>query len=480
MSGVRTRIAPAPSGSLHVGNARTALFNWLFARRHGGRFILRVEDTDPSRARDEYVAGVMDVLRWLGLDWDEGPDIGGPHGPYRQSERFDRHRAAVDRLVAAGAAYRCYCTAEELEGRRKEALAAGRTPGYDGRCRALSPQERAGLEAEGRPAMVRFAVPEGETTFVDLVHGEARVEHSQIEDFAILRSNGFPLYTLAAAVDDLEMRITHVIRGDDLFAATPKQILLYRALGADEAPVFGHVPLIVGADRRPLSKRHGDVSVEWYRDHGFLPEALVNYLALLGWSPGDGVTERFTRDELVAAFDMAGVTRHPAAFDREKLTALNGEKIRALGDPEIAARIEPFLVSAGVLPGEPTGEQRGLLGRAVPSIRERLARLDEAPAQLEFLFRDVVPDEKASAAIARAGSVLAGGLAVLEAVRPWEAAALQEALQGWADDAGIKRKDAFQPIRAAATGRLVSPPLFESLELLGREVALERVRRAAG
>lgn len=295
---VRVRIAPAPSGSLHVGNARTALFNWLFAKGRGGIFVLRVEDTDRARVSEESYRTVLEDLRWLGLHWDEGPEVGGRFGPYRQSERLGAYRRAVDRLFTTGAAYRCYCTREELEERRRAALAEKRRPGYDGRCYRLSTLERAAFEAEGRPWIVRFHVAdEGSTDFDDLVTGEVRVDNEQIDDFSIMRQDGSPLYNLAAAVDDNLMRISHVIRGLDLQSATPRQILLHRALG-NPIPAYAHIPLIVGPDRQPLSKRHADTSLRWYREHGYLPEAMLNYLALLGWGAGDETI--LSRKELVA------------------------------------------------------------------------------------------------------------------------------------------------------------------------------------
>jgi glutamyl-tRNA synthetase len=471
---VRTRFAPAPSGSLHVGGARTALFAWLFARRHGGDFVLRIEDTDASRATSEHMVSLMEALRWIGLDWDEGPDVGGPYGPYRQSERFDRYREAAGRLVAAGAAYPCYCTPEELAERRKAALAAGRTPGYDRRCRTLTQAERSAFEAEGRKPVLRFAVPDGETVFGDLVRGEVRFDHVQIADFAIMRADGSPLYILAAAVDDLAMKMTHVVRGEDLVSATPRQMMLLQALGATEFPEYAHLPLLVGADRQPLSKRHGHTSLEVFRDEGYLPEAMVNYLALLGWSYGDGTTERFSVDELMKHFDMSGVSRNPAAFDIPKLTAINGDYIRDLPPGELATRLEPFLERFG-LPAD-----RPLLDKVVPLIQERLQRLSDAPPQIAFFWRE--PEIEAASAekflTAEFLPALEGFLATLEALTTWETAAIKDAMFAVAEAAGLKKKVAFQPVRVAVMGSHIGPPLFESLEVLGREKSLERIRRA--
>ena len=478
---VRVRFAPAPSGSLHVGNARTALFNWLFARHHGGAFVLRIEDTDRSRVSDEYIDRCIQILRWLGLDWDEGPDAGGPYAPYRQSERMSRYREAADALLFGGFAFRCYCTTEERQARTEEARAEGKPPPRRDPCRSLSDLDAAAYDAEGRRWILRFRVPDApaETMFQDLVHGEIRSAHAEIEDFALTRSDGSPLYVLAAAVDDLAMDVTHVIRGEDLLAATPKQILIFRALGRHSWPRYGHLPLIVGSNRQPLSKRHGETSIEWYRDHGYLPEAMVNYLALLGWSAGDGVTERFSVEQLVELFSLEAVSKNPAAFDVEKLTALNGEKIRALSDDELARRLEPFLTREKVVWDPPNVEEKAVLLRAVPLIKERMHTLGEAPDQLRFLFQEAEPDERARAyLIPRNSDVLERALDSLGKAEEWDAAAIRSALERAASELEVKKKDAFQMIRAAITFSTISPPLFESMELLGRERSLERIRRA--
>ncbi len=468
---VRTRFAPAPSGFLHVGGARTALFSWLFARHHGGAFVLRIEDTDRTRVTDEYVGVLMGSLRWLGIDWDEGPDVGGPHGPYRQTERLDRYRDVTEELLAAGRAYRCYCTPEELEERRRDALARGEAPGYDGRCRDLSPERRRALEAEGRPVAVRFAMPGRGVTVQDLVRGEAHFPASDLRDFVILRSDGTPTYLLAAAVDDLAMGMTHVIRGEDLLPSTPRQLAIFEALGA-EPPRYAHLPLIVGPDRQPLSKRHGAVAVEWFREQGFLPEAMVNYLALLGWSY-DEQTTFFDRDELVRRFDLARVSRNPAAFDLQKLEWMNGHYIRSLPPEALAGRIAQVLAAAGLRADLET------VRRAVPLVAERMRRLTDAVGLLRFLFEDVAPDEKAAATIARAGGDhLRLAAAKLAAVGEWTAEGVARALDALAGEAGLSRTRAWQPVRAAVTGRLVSPPLPESLELLGRERTLARLLAA--
>src|SRR5690349_22243469 len=318
---VRVRFAPSPTGYLHVGGARTALFNWLFARRHGGAFVLRIEDTDAERSSWEMVTGIVDGLRWLGLDWDEGPDIGGPHAPYFQSQRLDRHRAMAERLVAEGRGYFCYCTPETIQARRQAAESAGGGWMYDRTCCRLSPEKIAELEATGVPRAVRFRVPEGRTAFKDLVHGPIAFDNANIEDFVILRSDRQPTYHLSVVADDLDMAITQVIRGDDHISNTPKHVLLFRAF-AQPVPAFAHVPLILGTDKKRLSKRHGATSVTEYEKAGYLPEAMVNFLALLGWSPGDD-RELLTRDDLINSFSLEGISGGNAVFNPEKLDWMN-------------------------------------------------------------------------------------------------------------------------------------------------------------
>jgi glutamyl-tRNA synthetase len=474
---VRTRIEPAPSGSIHVGNARTALYNWLFTRHHGGVFVLRIADTDATRATEENYQTVLEDFRWLGLDWDEGPEVGGPHAPYRQSERVHQYAAAAGNLLDDGHAYRCYCTPEELEERRRSAQARGRPPGYDGRCRRLSDAERAAFEAEGRPFAIRFKVPEGRTvSFDDVVRGPIATETSQIADFVILRSDSSPTYMLAAGVDDALMGITHIIRGEDLIAATPRQLLLREAIAVYDRPVFAHLPLIVAPDGRPLSKRWGDVSVRAYRERGFLPEAMANYLALLGWSYDDR-TNIFSRDELVERFDLDRVARNPATFDVRKLEWLNTHYIKEKDPDKLAELMVPFCVRAGLDADSPDG--RRVLRRVAPLLRERLKRLDEAPDMVRFLFGEVAPNAKASAAIAGMEEYVSEAARTLESVEPWRAEEIEAALRDLAQRRDLKPKQAFQPLRAAVTGTLVSPPLFESMEVLGRETTLKRLKTGA-
>jgi len=475
---VRTRFEPSPSGSIHVGTAMIASFNWYLARKHGGTFVLRVADTDRSRVVPEGLRSVTEDLAWLGLDWDEGPEVGGPHAPYFQSERVALYGEAAEKLLAGGHAYRCFCTPEELDAIRARQRAEKRPPRYEGRCRDLSDEQRVAFEAQGRSSVIRFRVPEGETTVTDLVRGEVTFRHADLDDFVILRADGSALYQLAVSYDDMTMAVTRIIRGEDIFASTPKQVLLIRAMGG-EPPLYGHAPLIVGPDRKPLSKRHGSTAIGEFRHQGFLPEVILNYLATLDWSIGDGTREKFTIPELIEHFEPAQITRNPSAFDHLKLEAWNGDRIRELPGEQLAARIEAFLVREGVLADPVSAEQRAVILTVTPLIQERMKRLDEAPPQLRFFFHEPEPDERAAGMMTpEHAPTLEAAVRILEQLEPFEAAAIQEALSGWAEEAGLKKKVAFQPIRAAVTGSLVSPPLFESLEILGRERAIARLGRA--
>lgn len=472
---VRTRIEPAPSGSIHVGNARTALFNWLFARHHGGTFVLRIADTDQKRVSDENYKAVLEDMRWLGLDWDEGPEAGGPHGPYRQSERFDRYAQAAARLQESGHAYRCYCTPEELAERRKAQQSEGRPPGYDGKCRDLSESQRDALEREGRKFSLRFAMPSDRTiTFTDVVLGEISSEAGATPDFVIQRSDGTPTYMLAVTVDDVDMEITHIIRGNDLMASTGRQLLIREALGVEQIPVFAHLPLLVAEGGKPLSKRWGDVAVRAYREQGFLPEAMVNYLALLGWS-FDDKTNIFSVDDLIEKFSLERVGKNPAAFDVAKLEWLNLHYVKDLSPDRLADELVPFCRREGF---DPLVEEGGLekLRAVAPLLTERLKRLEEAPPMVAFLFERKTPDAKAQKAIDGEESYLAAVVERLDALDKWTTAAIEEAMRSLAEERRLKPKKAFQPVRAAVTGTLVSPPLFESLEILGREETLQRLR----
>jgi glutamyl-tRNA synthetase len=485
-SGVRVRFAPSPSGDLHVGNIRTALYDWAFARRTGGTFVLRIEDTDQTRVTAEYIASALDTLRWLGLQWDEGPEAGGRYGPYLQSERLSIYAEWLDHLLRTGQAYYCYCTPEELAARREAARSGGGPSGYDAHCRVLTAEQVAAYRAEGRKPVVRFRMPEGSTTFTDLVRGEVTFDHAHVPDFVLARADGSPLYTLAVAVDDVLMKITHVVRGEDLLSSTPRQIAVYRAMGVAEAdfPVFAHLPYVLGKDGQRLSKRNGVVSVNWYREEGFLPEAIDNYLALLGWSPGDN-REEFSLADLAAEFDLARVNKNPAQFDVKKLEAINGDKIRALEPADFVARITPFLERVEMVATPPGADQAALIEAAAPLIQTRIGRLTEAVGMLAFLFAGddggfkVEPEDAERFLTPDALPVLQAAEVALAEVEPWTHEAIEAALrEALIEGLGLKPRVAFAPVRVAVTGKRVSPPLYQSIELLGRERTLHRLAAA--
>jgi glutamyl-tRNA synthetase len=477
---LRVRFAPSPTGYLHIGGARTALFNWLYARRHGGTFVLRIEDTDTERSSWEMVSGIVDGLRWLGLDWDEGPDVGGPHAPYFQSRRIDRARALAEQLVGSGRAYYCYCSAESLQQKRQAAEAAGGGWVYDRTCCGLSAAEIASRESGGSPRATRFKVPPGTTSFADLVHGPIAFDNAHIEDFVILRSDGQPTYHLSVVADDMDMKITHVIRGDDHISNTPKHVLLFAAFDAAH-PQFAHVPLILGPDKKRLSKRHGATSVMEYSRLGYLPEAMVNVLSLLGWSPGDD-RELFTRDELIAAFTLEGISGGNAVFNPEKLDWFNQQHILRLPIDELARRVEPVLTNAGLWTSDLAGTRREWFHRLLELVRPRVKKLDQFVEELRpFLQQDVEYDHAAvSKHLGRPeiGVSLAALADSLSAVDPFNSAELESALRNFAESRGIKAATLIHAARVAVTGRAVSPGLFDVLELMGRERVTARVRHA--
>jgi glutamyl-tRNA synthetase len=476
----RVRFAPSPTGFLHVGGARTALYNWLVARSTGGVLILRSDDTDVERSTAGYYDDIVDGLRWLGLDWDEGIEVGGPHEPYRQSLRLERYRGAVDDLVSAGRAYRCFCAPQELEERRAAAMAEGRPPGYDGRCRALDHAESEARVAAGEEASVRLAVPRpGSTTFTDVVRGDVTFDHDHVDDFVILRSSGYPTYHLASTVDDVDFAITHVIRGEDLLSSTPKHILLGAALGRETPILYAHLSLLMGPDGRKLSKRHGDTALRAYREAGYLPEALVNYLALLGWSPGDDETI-VHRDDMVSRFDLAKVSRNAAIFDTDKLQWMNGVYIRELDAADFVQRTVP-LVEADLGRALAT-EERSAFDAVAPLVQERVKLLTEVPGQVRFLFADEVDFDDTSweSVMTRpeARVALEGAVDRLEALDPWDHHGVEEALREMLEERGLSARKGLQPVRVAITGSTVSPPLFESIAVLGKEATLRRLRTA--
>ncbi len=476
-------MAPSPTGSPHVGLARTALYNWAFARHHGGTFVFRIEDTDAARNTQESYDGLFEVMHWLGLDWDEGPDVGGPHAPYRQSERSDIYADALARLKESSRTYECYCTNEEVEARRK--ASGSKIMGYDGHCRELTDEQVAAFRAEGREPVVRFRMPDGEITFDDLVRGEITFHTDHVPDFALARANGQPLYTLVNPVDDALMEITHVLRGEDLLSSTPRQIALYQALEevgiAKSTPRFGHLPYVMGEGNKKLSKRDPEAHLLGYRDAGFLPEGLLNYLALLGWAIAED-RDVFTLEEMVSAFDIARVNPNPARFDIKKAEAINAAHMRMLTMEEMTDRVTPYLQQGGVLSDPVTPDQAELLSRAVPLVHERINKLTEAAPMLGFLFTDEVSYDEADVAKAlddEGLKVVAAAREALGALNEWTTLTIEEALRtALVDGLGLKPRNAFGPVRVAVTGRKISPPLFESLELLGRDQSLSRLDAA--
>jgi len=476
---VRVRFAPSPTGYLHVGGARTALFNWLYARRLGGTFVLRIEDTDAERSSWDMVAGIVDGLRWLGLDWDEGPDIGGPHAPYFQSERLEKYRAMAARLVAGGHAYYCYCSAESIQQRRAAADASGAGWKYDRTCCALTPDQITSLEAVGTPRAIRFKVPEGETAFDDHVHGRIGFTNDNIEDFVILRSDGQPTYHLSVVVDDIDMEITHVVRGDDHISNTPKQVMLYQAFERP-APGFAHVPLILGPDKKRLSKRHGATSVMEYPRLGYLPEAMVNFLALLGWSPG-GDQELMTREELTGRFTLEGISGGNAVFNVEKLDWFNQQYLMRLSGEDLVGRVEPAMREAGLWRDTYSSSERGWLARVLDLLKPRVRRLSEFPSEGAFFFKDVEFDDAAVAKHLRpAGTrpLMQAMITAIERSSSFTAAELETLVRGVAAERGVKAGALIHATRVAVTGRGNSPGLFEVLELLGCKRTLERLAAA--
>ncbi|MHB2022222.1 MAG: glutamate--tRNA ligase [Mycobacteriales bacterium] len=479
MSTPRVRFAPSPTGDLHVGNVRTALYNWAYARRRGGVLVFRLEDTDRSRSSDEACAAAVETMRWLGLDWDEGVETGGPDGPYRQSERLDIYSGWTQRFLDEGSAYHCYCTQEEVAAR---AAVRGGPPGYDGYCRHLGSAQIASFRDQGRQPTVRLRMPEGETRFDDLIRGTVSFDNATVPDFVLVRADGHPLYTLAVVIDDALMRISHIIRGEDLLSSTPRQLAVYAAMGISPAnwPQFAHLPMVLGPDGARLSKRNGVVSVAWYREQGVLAEALCNYLALLGWSPGED-REHFDLDELGRTFSLERVNHNPARFDMKKLESLNGDWIRSLSQVQLRARILPFLQRAGLVAMSPDAQQEQILAVALPLLQTRIRLLSEAPRLLGFLFSDddnFKPDSNdAAQTLVEAGvGPLEAALAALEPLGSWQAESIAVALRDELDRRGMKTKVAFPPIYCAVTGYRSGLPLFDSLGLLGRDRVLRRLR----
>jgi len=477
---VRVRFPPSPTGNLHVGNVRSALFNWAFARHYGGTLVLRIEDTDLARNTLEGYHSIIDSLNWLGIDWDEGPEVGGDHGPYRQSERLPIYAEVARTLREEGVAYDCYCTSDEVDERRK--ASGSKNQGYDGFCRELDPDRLAVWQAEGRMPVLRFRMPEAPIVWDDLVRGEVSFLPENVPDFAILRANGDPLYTLVNPLDDAMMGITHVLRGEDLLSSTPRQIPLYETLQrlgvGNGPPRFGHLPMVMGEGNRKLSKRDPGSGLLEYVDRGFLPEGLLNYLALLGWGIAED-RDVFTMQEMAEAFDVRRVNPNPARFDMKKLEAINSAHMRRISVPDMTERVIPFLAEAGYVDEPVTSAQRELLVAAMPLVHERINTLSEAVPMLGFLFVDegsFTPSDE----IGEGGrDVVRASYDALSGLDGWTTEAIETSLrETLVDGMGLKPRNAFGPVRIAVTGSRVSPPLFESLELLGRERALGRLQAA--
>jgi glutamyl-tRNA synthetase len=482
---VRVRFCPSPTGTPHVGLIRTALFNWAHARHSGGTFVFRIEDTDASRDSAESYAALLDALRWLGLDWDEGPEVGGPHGPYRQSERGALYADALRRLIDGGEVYESFSNAAEIEARHR---AAGRDPklGYDNADRDHSEADRGAFRADGRAPVYRLRMPAHDITFADLVRGDVTFRAGSVPDFVLARGDGRPLYPLTNPLDDALMGITDVLRGEDLLSSTPRQIALYEALTdiglASGTPRFGHLPLVMGEGNRKLSKRDPQSNFDVYRERGFLPEGLANYLSLLGWSIADD-RDIFSPAEMVEAFDITRVNANAARFDLKKAEAINAAHLRALPLDEFVSRVVPFLAAAGLVDDQPTAEQDRVLRAIAPLAQERMIVLSEAVGLLAFLFVDEVEIDPAAAEKQLSGAdaveVLDAASAALGGLAEWETSAIESALRtALVEELGRKPRQAFGPVRVAISGRTVSPPLYESIELLGRDRTLARLEAA--
>ncbi|MGW0158086.1 glutamate--tRNA ligase [Mycobacterium sp. NPDC003323] len=477
---VRVRFCPSPTGTPHVGLVRTALFNWAYARHTGGTFVFRIEDTDAARDSQESYDAILDALRWLGLDWDEGPEIGGPYGPYRQSERSEIYREVIAKLLDAGEVYPAYSSPEEVEARH---VAAGRNPklGYDNHDRELTDAQRAQFEAQGRKPVLRLRMPDADLSWTDLVRGETTFAAGVVPDFAITRASGDPLYTLVNPVDDALMKVTHVLRGEDLLPSTPRQLALYQALirvgVTDFIPEFAHLPSVLGDGNKKLSKRDPQSNLFLHRDRGFIPEGLLNYLALLGWGIADD-RDLFSLDEMVAAFDVVDVNSNPARFDQKKADAINAEHIRLLSPEDFTARLRAYLDTHG----HDTGLDEAGFAEAAALVQTRIVVLGDAWDLLKF-FDDASYqiDEKAAAKELKpeAAAVLDASLAALQGLGQWTTAAIEDALKvALLDGLELKPRKAFGPLRVAVTGATISPPLFESMELLGRDRSLARLAAA--
>lgn len=476
---VRVRFAPSPTGFLHIGGARTALFNWLYARRMGGKFILRIEDTDLARSTKESEDAIIQDMKWMGLDWDEGPEVGGEYGPYRQTDRLELYRAAAQKLLETGHAYYCYCTEEDLEAQRAEATAKGVAFKYNGRCRHLTAEERAVKEQEHAKKVIRFHIQPGLGSVVvdDLVRGRVEFDSAGLGDFIIVKSDGVPAYNFAVVIDDYNMKMTHIIRAEEHLPNTPRQILIYQALGY-EIPKFAHISMILGPDRTKLSKRHGATSVTQYQEQGYLPDALVNYLALLGWSPEEE-REVYSPEELCQVFSLDRVAKNPAVFDNDKLRWLNGNYIRQKDIAEITRMVLPYLREGGYVKGEPAGEEMEKLQQIVAAVRDHLEVLSQINQQVEVFFNDQIQlaDEETKAVLQQEQipQVMEAFRQKLAEMTVLDVETVQQTLKKLPKELGLKPKQVLFPIRIALTGKGAGPELFNLIPILGKERVLKRL-----
>lgn len=483
VSEVRVRFAPSPTGYLHIGGARTALFNYLFARHHGGKFILRIEDTDTERTIKDSAEKLMEAFRWLGLAWDEGPIIGGPRGPYYQSQRQELYKKYADYLLEKDTAYRCYCTPEELAAERQRARDEKKAPRYGGRCRHLTPEQIQAFEAEGRKPAIRLRTQDsGETVVHDLVHGDVTFKNEEIADFVIVKSDGFPTYNFACVVDDWNMGLTHVIRADEHLSNTPKQVWIYTALGAP-MPKFAHVPMILAPDRSKLSKRHGAQTVEEFMEKGFLPEAILSYLVLLGWTPADSTKEIMTLEEMVAAFDLGRVSSTPAVYDTTKMTWMNGQYMRMRTPLQLKELYIPVAVKLGLGSEDEIRSRGAWLEKVIMALRERSKTVDEMVESSVFFYRAPADYDEAGTKklFTKVGvaALLRKGAVVLSEVADWTLENVEASYRSLIEREGIKGGDIIHPTRLALSGKTVGPGLFEIIDILGKDEAVARLKKAA-
>lgn len=477
---IRVRIAPSPTGPIHVGNVHTALFNWLWARKVGGKFVLRFEDTDRERSRSEWEQVIFEDLAWLGMDWDEGADIGGPYAPYRQMERLDLYREYAQRLLQTGHVYKCFCTREQEDEDRKEAQAQNRSYQYKGRCRDLSSERVAALEAEGQAYSLRFRVPRGETIgYEDLVRGWIEFPTDSIGDFIIVRPSGIPIYNFAVVIDDVTMEITHILRGEGHIPNTPVQLLIYKALGVP-IPQIGHVGHMTNEERGKLSKRKGDAAVRDYREQGYLPEALMNFMALLGWTPpgAESGREFLTKEELIHDFDVDRLTKAPSIFDKNKLNWMNANYIRRKSLDEFAELALPFVVESGLATATELQERWDWFKAVMAQVQERVVTLAEIPQHIDYLLSDTLTMDESAVAKFLTADTKPFFQRVSEelAAVPWEVAAIEQSIRGQMESLGLKPKESIQPLRVAVTGRTATPGLFEIVHLIGRDRILARIK----